>query len=81
MDCKMDGYLDQQVPYTLANVRMEKSVLNARYVLRFGAFWFCFHVVRSRRAPELPALGLRLSRVCTSCVRDECALWLTKNLK
>lgn len=24
MDYKMDGYLDQQVPYTLANVRMDK---------------------------------------------------------
>lgn len=40
----MDGYLDQQVPYTLANVRMEKSVLKARYVL-VVVFFFVFSCV------------------------------------
>lgn len=37
----MDGYLDQQVPYTLANVRMEKVA-----VCRCFLFFFFFPVSR-----------------------------------
>lgn len=67
MDYKMDGYLDQQVPYTLANVRMDKLsvLLQCFSVFFFGGGEVLFGVVFECARPA-GALSLRSpSRVCT----------------
>lgn len=66
----MDGYLDQQVPYTLANVRMEKLSLLLQ------CFSVCFFGVVFECARPAGALSLRFpSRVCTEaaavCARQK----------
>lgn len=70
----MDGYLDQQVPYTLANVRMEKSVLNARYVLLFGFFLLFSCRAFSTRSGAPGSRSPFLSRLHELCSRRVCAL-------
>ena len=42
----MDGYLDQQVPYTLANVRMDKATL-FKNTLHYFMAWLPGFLFRS----------------------------------
>lgn len=71
----MDGYLDQQVPYTLANVRMDKlSVLLQCFSVVF--FWgggeflaWCLNVL-GRPGLYLSALRLASAPRQQPCERD-----------
>lgn len=73
MDYKMDGYLDQQVPYPLANVRMSQRFLLLYSINVFVFLPCCFAACRGFIRVRVASARVAIEKVfvCTDCNYQE----------